>query len=159
VGASFQDGITPFAGETPRREAVRTLGAAGAAFLGVAGLASETQAKGKNGRVAAEHRRRRRRCKCKPIGFASALSEPFSLQADTGVTMKASCPEGFFPISGGLEGATEVTANCQIRESYASADGSGWNINVFCAEASNTTLRVGVICFAESRFRDEGQPD
>ena len=80
------------------------------------------------------------------------------MQAGTGVTKKASCPEGFFPISGGLEGATEVTAACQIRESYASADGSGWNINVFCTEATNTDLRVGAICFAENRFHDEGQP-
>ena len=62
-------------------------------------------------------------------------------------------------MSGGLEGATEVTVACQIRESYASADGSGWNINVLCTQDTNTDLRVGVICFAESRFHDVGQPD
>lgn len=53
---------TPFDIETPRRDAMRSvgLGVAGAALLGALGLGATAEAKSKNNRVKAERRRRRR---------------------------------------------------------------------------------------------------
>lgn len=53
-----QDGITPAADMTPRRDAVRTLGAAGAAVLGLIGLQAGTEARDKQ--VGSEKKRRKK---------------------------------------------------------------------------------------------------
>jgi hypothetical protein len=47
MDAPQPDQVTPFDTETPRREAVRTLGAVGAALLGALGLGAAAEAKGK----------------------------------------------------------------------------------------------------------------
>jgi hypothetical protein len=151
---SSHDVTTPFAGETPRREAVRTMGAAGAALLGALGLSAASRAKGK--KRSKKKKKKKKPCRCNLIGLTSALSEPFSVGADQGVTKKASCPAGFIAISGGLQGESEVTVPCMIRESRVEADGSAWVINVFCTEATNTQLRVGAICFSTSSFQQQG---
>jgi hypothetical protein len=91
------------------------------------------------------------------IGLASALSEPFSLGKDQGVTKQANCPTGFISISGGLQGEAEVTAPCMIRESHPAPDGSAWIVNVFCTDATNTPLQVGVVCFSRGSFQLEEQ--
>ncbi len=149
-------GIKPFDGETPRREAVRAIGAAGAALLGMAGFAVGVEAKGKRRSAGAEKKRKRKKCPCQPIGLASAESEPFMVSANAGVTMRAFCPAGFIAISGGLQGAREVTAPCMIRESHDESSGAAWVVNVFCTEATNTELRVGVICFSRDSFQLQG---
>jgi hypothetical protein len=151
--------ITPFEGETPRREAMRTMGVAGAALFSVVGLGAAAQAKGKNRTAGAKKKRKRRnkKCKCPLIGLTSAESEPFSLAADSGATMKAVCPEGFIALSGGLQGESEVTAQCMIRESHTEPDGSAWVVNVFCTEATNVDLVVGAICFSLRSFQPQGQ--
>ena len=99
----------------------------------------------------------RKGCKCPLIGLTSAVSDPFSLAANEGVTQKAFCPDGFISISGGLQGEQEVTAPCMIRESHPEPDGSAWVINVFSTEATNTDLRVGVVCFSRRSFELQGQ--
>lgn len=136
---------------SPRRAAVRALGIAGAALLGLAGR-DQGLAKGINKKKRKKHKKRHRLA----IGLTSAESEPFSPGAGEGAVMKASCPPGFIAISGGLEGVEPVTAPCMIRESHDEADGSAWVINVFCTEATNTPLKVGVICFSRDSFRLEG---
>ncbi|MGH2616564.1 MAG: hypothetical protein ACRDJC_15090, partial [Thermomicrobiales bacterium] len=157
---SSHDNTTPFDGATPRRQAVRTIGAAGTALLGVVGLGTAARTKGKNRSVGADHKKKRRKkCKCKAIeriGLTSAESEPFSVGANEGVTERVECPHGFIAISGGLEGVSEVTAPCMIRESHDEPDGSAWVVNVFCTKATNTELRVGVICFSRNSFRLQG---
>ena len=142
--------------ETPRREAIRTMGAAGAALLGVAGLAAPAQAQRKTRSVGEAKKGKKNQGKRARIGLTSAVSNPFSLAANTGVTQKAVCPTGFVAISGGLQGQTEVTVACQIRESYPSADGTGWNVNVFCTQDTNTPLQVGVVCFNRKNLRLQG---
>ena len=137
---------------SPRRAAVRTLGFAGAALLGLAGR-DQGPAKGKTGKNGRKKHKKRHHF---AIGLTSAESEPFSPGAGQGAVMKASCPEGFIAISGGLEGVDPVTAPCMIRESHDEPDGSAWVINVFCTEATNTPLKVGVICFSRDSFRLEG---
>ena len=130
-----------------RRTAVRALAAAGAALLGVVGSSAGTAAKD------AAPAKKKRPCKCQLIGLTSAESDPFMLDANKGVTKQANCPEGFVSISGGLQGEAEVTAPCMIRESHPAPDGSAWIVNVFCTEATNTPLRVGVVCFSRSSFQ------
>jgi hypothetical protein len=150
--------VPSFDGRAPRREAVRRLGAVGAALLGVIGLAPVAQAR--NRQRAADKKSTnpwRKGCTCPLIGLTSAVSEPFSLGANEGVTRKAFCPEGFISISGGLQGEQEVTAPCMIRESHPEPDGSAWVINVFCTEATNTDLQVGVACFSRRSFELQGQ--
>lgn len=132
---------------------MRTLSAAGAALLGMAGLGAATQAKGKKHSVGAENTRKRKTCKCPLIGLTSAESAPFALGANEGVTKKAVCPEGFIAISGGLQGASAVTVPCMIRESRVEPDGSAWVIDVLSTEATNTDLVVGAICFRKSSFQ------
>jgi hypothetical protein len=149
--ALSQQIVTPFDGETPRRDAVRTMGAASAALLGLLGLSSSAEVRDKRHSAGSEKKRGKKH-KHHKIGLTSAESDPFTLTANNGVTRKATCPDGFVSISGGLQGTTEVTAACQIRESYPSADGTGWNINVFCTQDTNTPLRVGVICFSRNSF-------
>jgi hypothetical protein len=155
---SSHDITTPFEGDTPRRDAVRTMGAAGATLLGLAGLVgAAAQRKGKNRSVGTEKKKKRKKCNCPLIGLTSAESEPFLLEAGTGATMKALCPDGFIALSGGLQGASEVTAQCMIRESHTEPDGSAWAVNVFCTEAANTDLVVGAICFSMRSFQPQGQ--
>lgn len=149
--APSQEITTPFDGETPRRNAVRIMGAASAALAGLLGLSVSTEARGKHHSAGGE-RKGKKTHKSHKIGLTSALSDPFTLTANNGVTRKATCPDGFVSISGGLQGDTEVTSACPIRESYASADGTGWNVNVFCTQDTNTPLRVGVICFSRNSF-------
>lgn len=60
-----QDGITPAADITARRDAVRTLGAAGAAVLGLIGLQAGTEAKDKQ---AGSEKKRRKKGKRGPTG-------------------------------------------------------------------------------------------
>lgn len=134
-----------------RRTAVRALGAAGATLLGLVGMDATTEAKSTPSAAAAA--KKKRPCKCQLIGLTSAVSEPFSLEANKGVTKQANCPEGFVSISGGLQGEAEVTAPCMIRESHPAPDGSAWIVNVFCTEATNTPLQVGVVCFSRSSFQ------
>ena len=153
-----RDGITLFDDETPRRDAVRSAGVAGAALLGLVGLGAPTPAKGKRRSAGAEKKRKRRKCTCPLIGLTSAESEPFSLAAGTGVSKKAVCPDGFIALSGGLQGASEVTAPCMIRESRVEPDGSAWVINVFCIEATNIELVVGAICLSRNSFQLQEQP-
>jgi hypothetical protein len=138
--------ITPFDGATPRREAVRTIGAAGTALLGVVGLGAVAQSKGKSRAVGTDQA-------IGLIGLTSSISEPFSLGANEGVTKRAACPDGFIALSGGLQGDSEVTVPCMIRESRTEPDGSAWVVNVFCTEATNTALRVGAICLSRSSFQ------
>jgi hypothetical protein len=151
------DITTPFDDETPRRDAVRTMGAAGAALLGVVGRGVAVQAKGQHRPVGTAKKKKHKKCKCALIGLTSAESDPFSLAAGTGVTRKDLCPDGFISISGGLQGESEVTAQCMIRESHPEPDGSAWVINVFCTEDTNTDLRVGVVCFSKRSFQLQGR--
>jgi hypothetical protein len=148
------DVTTPSAAATPRRTAVRTLGAASAVLLGAVGRGGIAGPRGKARAVGAE--KKKRSCKCQLIGLTSAESDPFSLAAGTGATRKALCPDGFIAISGGLQGESEVTAPCMIRESHPEPDGSAWVVNVFCTEATNTDLRVGVVCFSRRSFQLQG---
>jgi hypothetical protein len=145
---SSHDRANPRASATPRRDAIRTIGAAGAALLGVVGLGAAAPAQGKN-------RKKGRNTKGKrdKIGLTSAVSDPFSLPANSGLTQRAFCPEGFVAISGGLQGDSEVTATCMMRESHPAPDGSAWIVNVFCTQDTNTALRVGVVCFSRSSFQ------
>lgn len=148
--------VTSFDDATPRREAVRAMGLAGVALLGIPSpAAAQAKAKSPNRAVAAETRkaRRRRRRNRNPIGLTSAESEPFMVGANEGVVMKAFCPQGFIAISGGLQGVDPVTVPCMIRESHDEASGAAWVVNVFCSEAANTPLKVGVICFSRDSFR------
>jgi hypothetical protein len=144
--ASAHDTTTPFDGDTPRRDAVRLMGAAGAALLGVVGLGAATPAPAKN-------RKKAKKKGTRKIGLTSAVSDPFSLPANAGRTQQAVCPEGFVAISGGVQGDSEVTAACMMRESHPAPDGSAWIVNVFCTEATNTPLRVGVVCFSRRSFQ------
>ena len=144
--ASAHDTTTPFDGDTPRCDAVRLMGAAGAALLGVVGLVAATPAPAKN-------RKKAKKKGTRKIGLTSAVSDPFSLPANAGRTQQAVCPEGFVAISGGVQGDSEVTAACMMRESHPAPDGSAWIVNVFCTEASNTPLRVGVVCFRRRSFQ------
>lgn len=143
--------------ETPRRDALRRLGLAGAALLGLANLEGTTANTRKSDRtVQGEKKKRKRRnkrtCTCQKIGLTSAESAPFLVGANQGVTRQADCPAGFIAISGGLEGVNAVTAPCMMRESHVDASGSAWIVNVFCTEATNTPLLVGAICFSEASF-------
>lgn len=60
-----QNGITPAVDMTPRRDAVRTLGAAGAAVLGLIGLQAGVEAKDKQ---AGSEKKRRKKGKRGPTG-------------------------------------------------------------------------------------------
>jgi hypothetical protein len=151
---------SPFEDETPRRDAMRVLGSAGAALLGMAGLSATALARGDN-RTGTEARRRRKRRKRRPcncpapsqINLTFALSDPFSVAAGAGVTREATCPAGFLALSGGVEGiAGELTSECMIRESHTDADGDAWIVNVFCTQATNVDLVVGALCFGKSSF-------
>jgi len=114
----------------------------------VVGLGAAAPAQGKNRKKGRNSKGKRDK-----IGLTSAVSDPFSLPANSGLTQRAFCPEGFVAISGGLQGDSEVTATCMMRESHPAPDGSAWIVNVFCTEATNTPLRVGVVCFSRSSFR------
>jgi hypothetical protein len=46
--------------------------------------------------------------------------------------------------------------SCKIRESRVEPVGGAWVINVFCAEATKTELRVGAICFSRDSFQPQG---
>jgi hypothetical protein len=142
--------------ETPRREAIRTMGAAGAALLGAVGLGASAPGTSRTVSAARRGKNKNKQGKNAKIGLTSAVSSPFALTANTGVTQKAVCPTGFVAISGGLQGQSEVSVACQIRESYPSADGSGWNINVFCTQDTNTPLMVGAVCFNRKNLRLQG---
>jgi hypothetical protein len=114
---SSHDSTTPCAGDTPRRDAVRMMGAAGVALLGVVGLRDGAQGKKrKQGRHKGGKRDK--------IGLTSALSDPFSLPANVGLTQRAFCPAGFVAINGGLQGVSDVTVPCMIRESRPTPDGT-----------------------------------
>jgi hypothetical protein len=151
-----QEDSNRFAGETPRRDAIRTLGRAGTAVLGLARLGATRQRQGNAQSVTANKKGKKTSGKTTKIGLTSAVGSPFAVTAHSGTTQKATCPTGFVAISGGLQGQTEVTVACQIRESYPSADGSGWNVNVFCAQDTNTPLMVGVVCFNRKNLRLQG---
>jgi hypothetical protein len=72
--------FTQLDGETPRRQAVRTLGAAGAALLGAMGMSAqstETRAKGKNKQVASEKKGKKwKKGKRGPAGPAGPQDPP-----------------------------------------------------------------------------------
>jgi hypothetical protein len=82
---------TPFDGETPRRDAVLTMGAASAALFGLLGLSVSTEARGKHHSASSEKKGKKKHNSHK-IGLSSALSDPFTLTANNGVTRKATCP-------------------------------------------------------------------
>lgn len=153
---SSSDDITSLDEETPRRHAVRTMGAAGAVLLSVVSLGG-SQAEGKNGSLRADKKKKRKskKCHCPLIGLTFAESDPFSVAAGAHKTEQAVCPAGFLALSGGLEGTGKVTVPCMISESHVTADGNAWVVNVFCIEATNTNLVVGAICFNESSFQPE----
>jgi hypothetical protein len=75
-----QGPFTPLDGETPRRQAVRSLGAAGAALLGVMGMSArstETRAKGKDKQVASEKKGKKwKKGKRGPAGPAGPQGPP-----------------------------------------------------------------------------------
>lgn len=153
-----QDQITHAEEASPRRDALRTIGIAGAALLGLNRLtstAAEPDTRAVKGEKQRKHRKQRKKkaCACSKIGLTSAESAPFTVGANQGVTRQANCPAGFIAISGGLEGVTAVTAPCMIRESHVDPSGSAWIVNVFCTEATNTPLLVGAICFSEASFQ------
>ena len=137
----------------PRREVIRALGALGVSIVGATAVSDVADAAKHKGVNSEKKKRKHRNKRHRLIGLASALSEPFTLGANQGATVKASCPTGFIGISGGLEGESEVTSPCMIRESHVEPDGRAWKVNVFCLEATNTPLRVGVICFSEDSFQ------
>ncbi|MFN8661430.1 MAG: hypothetical protein U0075_06025 [Thermomicrobiales bacterium] len=145
-------------GETSRqrRDAIRALGVMGASLFGAASMLDAAGAAKRKGVSGEKKKRRHRKKRPKLIGLASALSDPFTLGANQGATVKAVCPAGYIGISGGLEGESEVTAPCMIRESHVEPDGQAWKVNVYCLAATNTPLRVGVICFSEDSFRLPG---
>jgi hypothetical protein len=137
-----------------RRTALRALGTTGAALVGLVG-SGRAAAKGTSRAADAAPAKKKKPCKCQLIGLTSAESDPFTLEANNGVTKQANCPAGFVSISGGLQGEAEVTAPCMIRESHPAPDGGAWIVNVFCTQATNTPLRVGVVCFSRSSFQLE----
>jgi hypothetical protein len=85
--------ITPFAAEeTPRREAVRTLGALGAALLGALGIGAVTEAKGKSKnrhrpkRQASAEKKKRKPKKPGPTGPTGPTGPAGSGSGDPGPT-------------------------------------------------------------------------
>lgn len=153
------DQFTHVEDETPRRDAIRSLGIAGAALLSLTSLsrtasaASESVVRDEKKRKHRNRKRNRKSCTCQKIGLTSAESAPFEVGANQGVTRQADCAAGFIAISGGLEGVNAVTAPCMIRESHVDPSGSAWIVNVYCTEATNTPLLVGAICFSEASFQ------
>jgi hypothetical protein len=159
VTSTSDDIVTPRDSGTPRREAMRAMGFTGAALLAVVGRSAAAQPPGKDRSLSADKKRKRKRkhkkCNCPPIGLTFALSDPFSVAADTQKTEQAVCPDGFLALSGGLQGAEEVTVPCMVSESHVTADGTAWVVNVYCTEATNTNLVVGALCFSTSSFQPQ----
>jgi hypothetical protein len=90
MDAPQPDQVTPFDTETPRREAVRTLGAVGAALLGALGLGAAAEAKGKGkNRSKNEHQtnseKRKQKSKRGPAG-PTGPTGPTSATGPTGPT-------------------------------------------------------------------------
>ena len=146
------------AGGAGRREAVRALGAAGAAMwsalsssAGAVANDAEGDREQPRGGVHEERKRRGKRRRHKPSGGSGARfrltefeGEPADIDAGQGATLSATCGRGV-PISGGV--FTLFNDQCFIVESFRSATTSSWSITVECPQAAGPgTFQASVLC-------------
>jgi hypothetical protein len=135
--------------DRPRRAAVRTMGAAGAALLGVIGLGAVADANGRGAQRAGAEKKGGKRGPTGPTGPAGASggftlkdyqSEEKFVEANSTTGGIMSCERGKL-ISGGY-----ILSHTGCWTYFNSKSGTDWIVSVRCPPAVATSFYVAVTC-------------